>query len=122
MHISGLDLTMYQGDTEPLRIIRKIREGETLTPLPFETGDTVYFTVKRDTRLTSSEHVLQKVITEFEDGNAIIYLSPEDTAEMSGMYIYDIEVIYKNGEVSTLVPPPNKFPARLYVKEGVKNG
>ena len=70
---------------------------------PFEEGDTVYFTVRAD---AESDIVLQKVIEDFPDGEAVIPLYPADTEELDfGDYVYDIQVTRANDTVTTLIVP-----------------
>lgn len=72
--------------------------------IPFSDGDTVYFTVKKST--VSSDFVLQKVITIFDDGKAIIELLPEDTYNLPVRgYKYDVLVKLADGKVLPLVEP-----------------
>jgi len=95
-------ISMTKGDTESIAI-RAVnpRTGE---PIPFEEGDTVFFTVKFT---ESSERVLfQKRITEFEDGAAVVAIFPEDTKPLEvGKYRYDGQLTDRFGNVYTIVKP-----------------
>ena len=92
-----VSITMTRGDSESITV----RCSE-----PFVSGDTVYFTVREDAESPVS---LQKVITEFPDGEAVIGIYPQDTESMDfGEYVYDIQVTRADGTVTTLIVP-SKF-------------
>ncbi len=100
MKVSGTDLSMIRGDSESIILSLK-KDGNMI---PFNQGDTVYFTVKQSS--TTEKIALQKIITEFdEDGNCIIEIEPEDTKELSfRSYVYDIQLTDSNGRVTTIIP------------------
>lgn len=100
MKVSGTDLSMIRGDSESIILSLK-KDGDMV---PFNQGDTVYFTVKQGS--TTKKITLQKIITEFdEDGNCIIGIEPEDTKELSfRSYVYDIQLTDSNGRVTTIIP------------------
>ena len=98
--MNGTDLSMIRGDSEG--IILSLKKDEDM--IPFNQGDTVYFTVKQS---HSTEKVtLQKIITEFDEGgNCIIEIEPEDTKRLSfRTYEYDIQLTDSNGRVTTIIP------------------
>ena len=78
-----------------------------------DNGDAVYFTV--NTELEKENLVLQKKITEFTNGKAIIHLTSKETNLKIGNYLYDIEVDTADGRVDTVVGP-----AKFKVVGGVK--
>jgi hypothetical protein len=89
-----VNITMTRGDSESLTVTCSV---------PFTNGDTVYFTVRED---AESEILLQKIITDFPDGAAVIPIYPEDTEGMDfGDYVYDIQVTRAGGVVTTLIVP-----------------
>ena len=89
-----VNITMTRGDSESITV----RCSE-----PFKTGDAVYFTVREDAESAIS---LQKIITSFPNGEAVIYIDPEDTEPMDfGKYVYDIQVTRAGGTVTTLIVP-----------------
>lgn len=89
-----VNIAMTRGDSESITVTCSV---------PFTSGDTVYFTVRED---AESGIVLQKVITEFADGRAIIPILPEDTEPLDfGTYLYDIQVTRAGGVVTTLIIP-----------------
>lgn len=100
MKVNGTDLAMIRGDSESITL--SLKDGEAV--IPFVTGDTVYFTVKRSA--TVAEKALQKTITEFdEDGNCIIEIAPDDTKDLEfRSYVYDIQLNRFDGTVTTIVP------------------
>lgn len=104
MKVSGKNMTMTRGDSEVIVIECSLEDG---TAMPFLEGDTVYFTVKETIR--DEEKVLQKVITEFTDGKAIINIEPEDTKSLLfKTYVYDVQLTTAEGTVRTIIPP-SKF-------------
>ena len=104
MRIYGKDISMIRGDTESLRVSVKKQYG---SRVPLTEGDLVYFTVKESAR--DEEKLLQIIVSEFDDGDAIIKIESEDTkALMFKTYYYDIQLVRTNGDVKTIVPP-SKF-------------
>lgn len=69
----------------------------------FVEGDKVYFTVKKS--VDDTRNAIQKVITEFEENQAKIFLCKEDTNIAAGEYLYDIQCSLSNGIVDTIVLP-----------------
>ena len=100
MKANGTDLAMIRGDSESITL--SLKDGKAV--IPFVTGDTVYFTVKRSPIV--DEIALQKIVTEFnEDGNCIIEIAPNDTKDLEfGSYVYDIQLNRLDGTVTTIVP------------------
>lgn len=104
MRINGTTISMIRGDSESIIVSCKDSNGN---PVPFKEGDTVYFTVKET--VNTEVKMLQKVITEFEDGKAIIDIKPEDTKHFRFQnYVYDIQLTRADGTVTTIIPP-SKF-------------
>ena len=101
MEIQGYNISMIRGDTETIKISCKDAQG---VDVPLEDGDTLYFTVKKSTN--TEEKILQKIVTEFTDGIALITIFPKDTRELKiGSYYYDIQLNRANGQVKTIIPP-----------------
>ena len=99
MKISGSDISMVRGDSETI-VVSVNNEDGSLRPL--EEGDTIYFTVKKDAH--TKEKALQKVITDFVDGTALIKIEPEDTRNlMYRPYVYDIQLTEADGTVTTII-------------------
>lgn len=93
-------MSMFSGDSEAFFVSCM----ENKIARPFVTGDVVYFTVKKN--ISNEEKVLQKVITSFVDGKALIELSPADTKELTPMrYIYDAKIILAGGFQKTVLGP-----------------
>jgi hypothetical protein len=108
---ANLDAEMVIGDTGPFSITPRIDSKPIL-----EEGDIVYFTVRK---LKEKSIVLQKVITEFENGTCTITINPEDTTNLEeGNYIYDLKLVRSDGTVDTLIP--NRPYAYFSLKKGVK--
>lgn len=99
MKIEGTNLSMVRGDTEVIQVKCKDQNGN---DVPFVTGDTLYFTVKVSAK--TEDKMLQKVITEFENGIALIPINPEDTKSLAIKdYVYDIQLNRANGDVKTII-------------------
>lgn len=104
MRIVGTDLHMIRGDTEAIKVSCINERGETIT---LGSGDTIYFTVKKST--DTETKLLQKIVTTFSEGTALINIMPEDTKPFKpGVYYYDIQLNRSNGQVKTIIPP-SKF-------------
>jgi hypothetical protein len=101
MKIHGTNIYMIRGDSEAIEVSCRDESG---ADIPFVEGDIVYFTVKRVTY--TEEKTLQKIVTEFIDGAALITIFPNDTQELkTGVYYYDIQLNRANGQVKTIIPP-----------------
>ncbi|MEL7659632.1 hypothetical protein [Acetobacterium wieringae] len=109
MKVSGNTITMINGDSETISVSAIDVTGASAAFMP---GDTVYFTVKKYTSDTTP--TIQKIITEFSDGEAIVELFPEDTIDIPGGYIYDIQLNRADGSVTTIIEP-----SQFLVERGV---
>jgi hypothetical protein len=100
MQIDGTSIRMIRGDSDSITV--QLSEKDEARPLV--DGDTVYFTVKKSPYDT--EKALQKVITEFAEGKAIIPITRDDTKDLKFyIYTYDIQITFSDGTVKTIVPP-----------------
>ena len=108
-----LQVKMFKGDTGSITVSIS-KNG---TPYSFvDVDDTVYFSVKKT--LDQLTYTLQKTVTTFTDGKAIITILPTDTSSLTpGVYFYDIEYVDVSGVVNTLVEEVEKF----VLLGGVKN-
>ena len=114
MIMNGVNMTMTKGDSESFTVKVQDIYGN---PVNLSPGDTVYFTVKVDPAKIGKS--FQKVVTEFFDGLAEIYIRPEDTKNLkAGPYYYDIQVSFANGEVKTIIPQPGQI-AKLFIAQEV---
>lgn len=105
MRINDTDIYMTRGDSETFRIILYEEEEESKRNF-IEGEDIVYFTVKTSTQ--TLHKVFQKIVTEFEDGKAVVHITPEDTKNLRyDTYFYDVQWT-KNGSVTTIITP-SKF-------------
>ena len=92
---------MTRGDTENITVAL-YDTSNVLVPLVV--GDTVYLTVKESSK--TEDIVLQKIVTTFIDGKAIIQISHLDTSDKNyGTYLYDVQLTRASGTVTTLVRP-----------------
>lgn len=106
-----LDAEMVLGDTGTFSIAPKIGGQVFLSE-----GDHVWFTLRKK---KDTPPLLQKDVSEFENGVATIPIAPSDTENMeAGNYIYDLKLIRSDGNVDTLIP--NKESAYFVLKRGVK--
>lgn len=101
MRIQGTNISMIRGDSEGIKVSCKDENG---ADVPLVEGDIVYFTVKISTN--TENKILQKIVTEFTEGVALITIYPKDTRELRPrIYYYDIQLNRANGQVKTIVPP-----------------
>ena len=100
-----IHLGIIRGDSDSLKIqLREKNDAGAWINKPLGAGDTVYFTVKKS--YLDEKKLIQKVITEFVDGKAIIQFVPNDTKGIAfGTYVYDIQITFADGTVKTIVPP-----------------
>ena len=104
MRIQGTNISMIRGDSEAIKVSCKDESG---ADVPLVEGDIVYFTVKISTNTEGK--ILQKIVTEFTEGAALITINPKDTRELiPNNYYYDIQLNRANGQVKTIIPP-SKF-------------
>lgn len=95
------DIYMTRGDSETIRVALTDTED---VAIPFAVGDTVYFTVKTDANTPTK--VLQKNITSFVDGKAVISILPTDTSSLNyGAYLYDVQWSRADGFKRTVITP-----------------
>lgn len=104
MRIYGKKISMIRGDTEGMKIVVRYEHGEKML---LGKNDKVYFTVKENKRDPNNETVIiQKIITDFLDGEAYIRIESEDTKHLDfRTYYYDIQLTRANGDVKTIIPP-----------------
>ena len=87
-------ITTVQGDTG---VIEFKLTNDTLSE-----GDIVYFTVKKSYNSPAS---IVKKVTTFGQDVATIELTSNDTWIDVGVYLYDIQVSFKDGRVDTVILP-----------------
>jgi hypothetical protein len=103
MTITGTNISMVRGDSESLTVRLFDDNGDQVNIV---SGDTVYFTVRE--ALGDTVTILQKVITGFLNGEAVIQINPSDTDELFfKTYVYDIQWTRADGQVKTIVPASN---------------
>lgn len=88
-------IRMIQGDTGSIRL--------TLDNYKLSSGDKVTFAM---TSNSLKRLLIEKSITKFEsDGTALIILNGKDTVDITpGSYLYEIQVITKDGRIDTVIP------------------
>ena len=103
MKIQGTNISMTRGDSEMIKVAIKDTLGNTI---PLVTGDTIYLTVRES--MLSPTKIIEKIVTEFDDGQALIIINPEDTNNLRfTSYVYDIQLTKENGSVKTIITPSN---------------
>ena len=101
MKIRGTNISMTRGDSEAIKVTVKDTLGNVI---PLVSGDTIHFTVREHIR--SKTKIIEKIITEFNDGEALITINPEDTSNLRfTSYVYDIQLTKENGSVKTIITP-----------------
>ena len=89
-------IRMTRGDSETLTVTCEQR--------PFEEGDILELTMRESKAYP--EKVLEKKVSSFEDGKAVIVFNPEDTSGLKFKeYVYDIQLTQADGTVTTIVKP-----------------
>ena len=103
MKIQGTNISMTRGDSEIIKVTIKDTLGNII---PLVTGDTIYLTVRES--MLSPTKIIEKIVTEFDDGQALIIINPEDTNNLRfTSYVYDIQLTKENGSVKTIITPSN---------------
>ena len=101
MKVDKTNLRMIRGDSESITVSFNDEDQKKII---LAAGDQVYFTVKVNTSV--QEKVMQKLITVFEAGNAVIEIEPAETSSLAYRnYTYEIQWVNANGRVTTVVPP-----------------
>jgi hypothetical protein len=91
------DLIITRGDSCALTL-KKMSDGE---QVDFENGESFIFSAK--SKLKQPTYDIQSETFNVIDGEAIIYLTPEDTRIREGEYFYDIQYTDLNEGVYTIV-------------------
>ena len=103
MTVNGTKLAMTRGDSESI----KVTCSELCHP-----GDALTLTVRQS---PEDPVEMQKTVTEFPGGEAVIFIDPEDTAPLDfGDYVYDVQWTRGDGTVTTVIEP-----SRFRLKEEV---
>lgn len=99
-------MTMIRGETESFTVGGANE--------PFETGDSVHFTVAKS---FSDNPVLHIEVTSFtEEGAAVINVAHSDTAGLDvGSYVYDVRVIKSNNVYKTILGGKKDTPAEFFL-------
>ena len=90
------NIRMVRGDSEAITV--------SCEQMPFKAGDKVTLTVRKSRM--NSLLIMQKDVTDFVEGKAVIEIEPSDTSHLVfGDYIYDIQMIRADGTVKTIIRP-----------------
>lgn len=107
---------MIRRDTGAIPLRPKIKNTEDYILVE---GNTLYFTLRK---LKDSEIIMEKSVTEFDDGWGVITIDSSDTENIEeGTYIYDLVVIRSDGTRDTLLPQ-GRDSLYFVIKKGVKQG
>ncbi len=108
-----LNAQMVRGDTGTFTI----RPTDASDNAILKAGDQVAFTIRKN---LETPVLLERTVSEIQDGMATIKILPEDTKNMElGSYLYDLKLIRKDGNIDTLIP--NNPYAWFTLKEGVRH-
>ena len=99
---NAADLELIRGDSLNLALTIT-NTNDNAEPFAFTEGDLATFTVRQNAK---SRVLIKK---EYKDltGNVLeINVDPEETEELeAGIYVYDVEIRFKDGRVKTIIPP-----------------
>jgi len=94
------DIELTRGDSASIIVVLTDAEGD---QIPFVDGQTVTLSVKK--KSTDTTYELQKEITTFTLGKAVIALVPADTQDLTVCtYYYDVQWYKSATEVYTVLP------------------
>ena len=94
--IQGTSIYMTRGDTATINLSIK---DENKNEYELGEGDIVVFSVKKT--LSDESYLIQKTFKDKE-----IVIEHEDTKDLSfGEYLYDVQVTFSDGKVSTIITP-----------------
>lgn len=103
MIVDGTNIEMIRGDTEFLTVSLVDTKGNKIDLVE---GDTIHFTIKE--YVSNNIIKLQKVVTEFIEGEAFIEIKSIDTKDwLFKNYIYDVQLTRGIDYVKTIVPVSN---------------
>lgn len=92
-----MNIELTKGDSKSITVILKSNGVK----VPLGDGDIIYFSAKQ--KPSKQTYDIQKTITSFTNGEAIINLLPTDTNIDTGSYSYDIQLNKASGEVYTIL-------------------
>lgn len=105
--VQGTNIYMTRGDTATINLSIKDNRKEEYELVE---GDVVVFSVKRE--IEDKNYVLQKAFIDKQ-----IVIEHEDTKNLDfGKYVYDIQVTFSDGKVSTIITP-----SELHLESEVHN-
>jgi len=107
MKINRTDLEMTAGSDQELTYVRYKYSNDPKNKVytPFVTGETLTFTVKAN--ITDEIPLIEKQVTIFTDGDAVITLLPSDTIDLEGVYYYDVWITQLDGKTFPYVELSN---------------
>jgi hypothetical protein len=109
MRVNGTDLYLTRGDSHTFTITCYENDEK----IDLVSGDKVYMTVKKSVETETKE--FQILVESFTNGSAEIEILPVHTKTMRfGSYVYDIQINFLSGRVSTIIKP-SKFVVEVEV-------
>ena len=95
--IDGTSITMTRGDTLKLKLNLATSSGAPYTP---NDGDKITFGLKKSCK---DDKCL--IIKDIPTDTMILHIEPKDTKSLSfGVYVWDCQIEFSNGDVSTFIP------------------
>lgn len=100
MVVKQAHISITRGDSFSFSVFLKKDDIE----VGLMSGDKIYFTVKEN--VNTEEILIQKIITTFINGRALINVNPEDTDSLEyKSYKYDIQFTRADGLIKTIIIP-----------------
>jgi hypothetical protein len=101
---NNFDIGFVKGDHYSFVLQMQNEDG---TALPFQPGDILFFSVKRQIKDTS--YAFQAIVNSFNGNSAQIDIMPVDTKDLDpGEYFYDVQLTAGfDGRITTLIPISN---------------
>lgn len=104
-------ITLLAGDNEEFTVGANLNG----VAVPLVEGDIAYFSVKQ--KKEDSTYIFQIVVDSFINGEAMVEILPNHTAELNGNYIYDVLAVFANGRKKHII-----YPTPFVVEGGVFHG
>jgi len=97
-----VNLEIKRGDSKSWTLYFKNEDGSAINI----SGFTIYFTTKSKLEDSDDDAIIKKDITEHQDaanGITKLMLTPDDTAQTPGNYIFDLQIKSNLAEITTIL-------------------